>query len=180
MDSTLVYLSLGGNEGNVLPRLHKVLEFLEAEPGIANLQCSHFYQTAPCEMDSSHWFVNAVCSFQTTLTLKDLFIYTQFIEVKLGKVAKPKDADRPIDIDLLFYGDMTYQGANLEIPHPRWKERLFVLFPLADLTSEIIIQGSNGKKCYLIQQLIDLVLAQSAQCIYLLEKNPDLKYYRSP
>jgi 2-amino-4-hydroxy-6-hydroxymethyldihydropteridine diphosphokinase len=175
MKNTTIYLALGGNEGQVLTRLQLALKMLSAQKEIIHLRSSHFYRTAPHEVNSPLWFTNSVCSFQTALNLADLFTFTQSIETQLGKVAKPKDASRPIDIDLLFYGDQTYQCSELEIPHPRWKERLFVLAPLADLTQEIMIQGLKGIEHYFLQNLIDSLAAQSSQEIYLLEKNPDLQ-----
>lgn len=170
-----VYLALGGNEGQVLFRLQQALKMLAAQKEITHLRSSHFYRTAPHEVNSPLWFVNAVCSFQTTLNPIDLFNITQSIETQLGKVSKPKNAARPIDIDLLFYSDQVYQLNGLEIPHPRWRERLFVLTPLADLTQEIMIQGLKRTEHYLLKNLIDSLTAQSSQEIYLLEKNPDLQ-----
>jgi 2-amino-4-hydroxy-6-hydroxymethyldihydropteridine diphosphokinase len=175
MQKTNVYLALGGNEGQVLFRLKQALKILAVQKEVTHLRSSHFYRTAPHEVNSPLWFVNAVCSFQTDLHPADLFNITQLIESQLGKVAKPKNAPRPIDIDLLFYGDQTYQLDGLKIPHPRWKERLFVLAPLADLTEEIILQGLKGPEHYILQNLIDSLAVQSFQEIYLLEKNPDLQ-----
>lgn len=170
-----VYLALGGNEGHVLFTLHKALKMLVGQQGIHDLKSSHFYKSAPHKVNSSLWFVNAVCSFQTNLHPVDVFAVTQSIENQLGKIEKPKNASRPIDIDLLFYNHQIYQFGDLEIPHPRWKERLFVLKPLADLTKEIMIQGLKGVEYYILQNLIDSLVRQSSQKIYLLEKNPDFQ-----
>jgi 2-amino-4-hydroxy-6-hydroxymethyldihydropteridine diphosphokinase len=172
---TRVYLGLGGNEGQVLVRLQRALALLSAKPEISDLKISHFYQTAPIQVNSSSWFVNAVCSFQTTLAPKEVFEMTQAVENQLGKIKKPKHASRPIDIDLLFYGHQTQQDEELEIPHPRWKERLFVLIPLADLTQEIVLQREMGKERYLLQDLIQPLLIQTPQAVSLLEKNPGLQ-----
>jgi 2-amino-4-hydroxy-6-hydroxymethyldihydropteridine diphosphokinase len=175
MKNLNVYLSLGGNVGQVLPRLQQALALLSTQTGIINLKHSHFYYTAPLHMDSSVWFVNGVCSFQTFLTPKEVFKITQAIETQLGKVPKPKNAIRPIDIDFLFYDDQIYHDKELEIPHPSWKERLFVLIPLADLTKEIILRWQMGFERYVLQDLIQPLLAQSSQILYLLAKNPNLQ-----
>jgi 2-amino-4-hydroxy-6-hydroxymethyldihydropteridine diphosphokinase len=175
MANTTVYLSLGGNEGKVFQNLQKALSLLSAESAIGSLKVSRFYQTAPLNVKSPHWFINAVCSFQTALSLNALFKITQAIEIRLGKVPKPKDAPRPIDIDLLFYGDQYLREGGLEIPHPRWKERLFVLVPLVELTPEIILQSPLGIERYVLNDLIQPLLANPLQAISLLEKNPDLQ-----
>jgi 2-amino-4-hydroxy-6-hydroxymethyldihydropteridine diphosphokinase len=116
-----------------------------------------------------------VCSFQTFFSPDDIFAITQLVEIQLGKVPKPKNASRPIDIDFLFYGDCNCQGRELKIPHPCWKERLFVLVPLADLMQEVILQGTAGPEHYSLPALIQPLLAESPQAIYLLEKNLDLQ-----
>lgn len=168
------YLSLGGNEGNVLLRLQRAFSLLSDTQAISGLKVSHFYRTAPLQVNSANWFVNAACSFRTELQPRDLFLLTQSVETQLGKVIKPKNADRPIDIDLLFYGDQIYQDKDLEIPHPRWKERLFVLIPLRDLTKKIILNGNAGEERYFLPDLIRPLLLQPLQAVSLLEKNPNL------
>jgi 2-amino-4-hydroxy-6-hydroxymethyldihydropteridine diphosphokinase len=174
MKST-VYLSLGGNEGQVLSRLKHALTLLSCRQEIVDLKFSHFYQTSPFQVESSDWFINAVCSFQTFLPLEELFKITKSIESQLGKVGKPKSASRPIDIDLLFYGSQIYATDELVIPHPHWKERLFVLIPLMDLTKEVMIHGQEGEESYAMQDLIQLILIQSSQTVSLLEKNPGIQ-----
>lgn len=175
MERIKVYLSLGGNEGQVLLRLQRALQLLAGQPDIVSLENSHFYQTAPWQVNSLSWFINAVCTFQTSLSPREIFRITQTIEIQLGKVAKPKNADRPIDIDILFYGDQVYDDNELKIPHPCWKERLFVLVPLADLTQKIFLHQPTGSKYYALPALMEPLLSNSSQVIYLLEKNPHLQ-----
>ena len=180
-----IYLGLGGNEGPVVANLHEALRELSSYPHITDLKISHFYQTSPHEMNHPQWFVNVVCSFYTDLSPQDLFAFTQAIEGRLGKVNKKKNEGRLIDIDLLFYGEnlfkeqfyneRTLQNEILEIPHPRWKERLFVLVPLADLTPEITIKESGEIVTYLLQEMIHSLFITSSQEIYLLEKNSELR-----
>jgi 2-amino-4-hydroxy-6-hydroxymethyldihydropteridine diphosphokinase len=157
-----VYLSLGGNQGDVLSRLRHACQLLSSHAAINRFKVSHFYRTAPLEMQhSAQWFVNAACYFETMLSPKQLFQLTQEIEIQLGKIPKPKTADRPIDIDLLFYGTRLYRDDQLDIPHPRWKQRLFVLIPLLDLTSEIILDDSTGPVRYVLDQLIQPLLLEN-------------------
>jgi len=174
MNKTLVYLSLGGNIDNPAHNLHKALTALQRSSQIYDLKFSHFYLTAPVEVQASSDFVNVVCSLETTLSLNDLFKLTESIEIQLGKVPKPKIASRPIDIDLLFYGDQSYQTETLKIPHPRWKERLFVLYPLKDLISEISLREEEKIANYKIKDLIDKLTRETPQSVSLLEKNPFL------
>lgn len=149
-----VYLSLGGNTGVVIDRFQKAFERLSNHPGICHLTISPLYHTAPFEADTEDWFVNAVCSFETLLSPLEIFQFTQLIEKELGKTAKEKRASRPIDIDLLFYDSEVYEDHGLAIPHPRWKERLFVLIPLSDLIEKMTIDEPLGKQCYDLRDLI--------------------------
>ena len=148
-----VYLSLGGNEDHSLILLQKAFAFLSTQQTVSNLKISHYYLTEPLEVDSARWFVNAACAFSTHLSCDAVFDMTCAIEKQLGKVPKSKKGDRPIDIDLLFYGQHLYKDQELEIPHPRWKERLFVLMPLADLTKDIFLHNEEGLEHYCVQTL---------------------------
>jgi 2-amino-4-hydroxy-6-hydroxymethyldihydropteridine diphosphokinase len=176
MRESTVYLGLGGNEGDVLHCLKKALTALSHKAVLKNLRFSHFYKTSPVEVESQNWFINTVCAFETLLSLQEIFELTQAIEKELGKVPKPKNASRSIDIDLLFYNSKVYQNENLQIPHPKWKERLFVLKPLTDLTTTIEIQRENGMiERIELEPLLQNLLLHSMQIISLVEENPAIQ-----
>lgn len=139
----LVYLGLGGNSEHSILLLQEALNRIGALPRLQALECSRFYRTTPVSSISQNLFVNAVCCFRTLLTPKALLTELQRIETHLGKVPKPKDSPRPIDIDILFYGSQSVKESDLEIPHPRWQERLFVLAPLSDLAHEIELPNNQ-------------------------------------
>ncbi|MCE2982381.1 MAG: 2-amino-4-hydroxy-6-hydroxymethyldihydropteridine diphosphokinase [Parachlamydia sp.] len=147
----LVYLSLGGNFDETPSLMHEALEAFQ-EIG-SFVETSSLYETAPFEAESSRLFFNLVCRFDTPLDLLQLFDQIEMIEKKLGKKPKPKWESRPIDIDLLFYGQKTYVDERLQIPHPRWKERLFVLQPLLELTNYIEITEESNKMFYDISSM---------------------------
>lgn len=170
-----VYLSLGGNEGQALACLQKALHLLSTLPKVEAFKASHFYCTSPINVETPLWFVNAACSFQTTLTPNEIFHHIRTIEIQLGKIPKPKNVSRPIDIDFLFYGNQMHHEKDLEIPHPRWKERLFVLIPLSDLTQIIHLKEKDQLHTFILEDLIKPLVSQSSQTIYLLEKNPDIQ-----
>lgn len=171
----IVYLSLGGNQGEVLKTIKNATYLLKNHPKIFDLHHSHFYQSSPVAMLSQNFFVNAVCRFKTSLSLNELFNYIEKTEKKLGKVKKAKNACRPIDIDILFYNSLVYFDDELQIPHPEWKNRLFVLKPLSDLTKEIFLQDQNGIQIVKIEPLLEQFLNQSSQSISLLEENLDIQ-----
>jgi 2-amino-4-hydroxy-6-hydroxymethyldihydropteridine diphosphokinase len=89
-------------------------------------------------------FINAVCEIQSCLSPQELLYTLQNIEIFLGKTVKAKEASRLIDLDLLLFGNHFASTPTLELPHPRWKERLFVLIPLLDLTEQLEVATAMG------------------------------------
>lgn len=139
-----VFLSLGGNIGDVVQRLLEAKRLLSTTAFVYKVRFSGFYQTSPVSDIPQDDFVNVACALQTELPLRVLWREIEQIERVLGKTPKAKNAPRPIDIDILFYGDETVDDDELQVPHPQWKERLFVLMPLAEL-----------KNCNEIKELIE-------------------------
>lgn len=158
MSSTEVYLGLGGNIGDTCSVLQSALYHIALLKEVSNVASSSFYVTTPVGMHSQNDFVNAVCYLETNLGIKELFRNLREIEITLGKVPKPKDAPRIIDIDLLFYGAEYYFDEELEVPHPRWHERLFVIKPLADLTCQVCVPDPLTKGTRIIN-LIEKISA---------------------
>ena len=134
-----VFLGLGGNIGDTRMILESTLEEIAAIPGTIEVTSSSFYKTAPVSDIPQDDYINAVCRCKTTLSVREFSEQLRRIETQHGKMVKPKNYPRTIDIDILFFGNETYCKHDLEIPHPRWKERLFVLVPLKDLVDTIAI-----------------------------------------
>lgn len=102
---------------------------------------SPFVETEPWGFESPHPFVNAALSVETSLPAMDVLDRTQSIERQLGRRCKSiagRYEDRPIDIDLLLYGDLVLTSERLTLPHPLLPERLFVLEPLAEIAPQIL------------------------------------------
>jgi 2-amino-4-hydroxy-6-hydroxymethyldihydropteridine diphosphokinase len=130
---TDVFVALGSNLGDSRALLNLALKAIQSLPSTSDLKASSLYLSKALSSIPQPDFLNAVCSFKTTLEPLELLTALQEIELKLGKVAKPKEAPRLIDLDILFFGDLEMRTERLEIPHPRWMERLFVLCPLSEL-----------------------------------------------
>lgn len=95
------------------------------------------YRTSPVSLVPMRDFLNAVCGFECSLALEELWRELKGLERTLGKKPKPKNAPRLIDIDLLFYGETVYDARELKVPHPKWHERLFVLAPLSEIAQKV-------------------------------------------
>ena len=134
MPLTDVYLGLGSNLGDRHAQLLAAIELLAQRVGRL-VRCSSFIETAPWGFVSEHPFLNAVALFRTTLSPRELLTVTQDIERQLGRRQKSNGtyADRPIDIDILLYGDAVIDEPDLKIPHPLMHERDFVMRPLNEI-----------------------------------------------
>lgn len=133
------FIAFGGNKDETLQKIEQSIHTLADKNGIENLQLSRLYKTTAVSDIEQPFYLNAVCRFQCSLPLLKLWETIQIIEKEMGKVPKPKNAPRLIDLDLLFYGSELVYSSNLIVPHPRWHERLFVIAPLADLLDVVAL-----------------------------------------
>ncbi len=134
MASTTVYLGLGANVGDRSANIHAALERLERCPGIRVLRVSSLRETAPSGGPPQGPYLNGVAELSTTLPAPALLAVCKALETAAGRrLDAPRNAPRPLDLDVLLYGDEEIDTAALTVPHPRLWERQFVLDPLAEL-----------------------------------------------
>ena len=133
---SLVFLSLGSNLGDRLENLKSAVEKLRSK--LSFVACSSVWETVPVDCPAgSSAFLNAACSFECAMEPVELLNFTKEIEKALGRKEKlVLNEPRPIDVDILFFGDVEANSEELTIPHPRMKERLFVLAPLREIQKE--------------------------------------------
>ncbi len=130
-----LYLSLGSNIGDRQALLHHAISLLRERVGKVE-RVSSFIETEPWGFVSANKFINVCCLLLTTLTPKQCLKETQAIERMLGRKKKTHDvsySDRLIDIDLLLYDDLHINEPELVIPHPRMRDREFVMIPLNEI-----------------------------------------------
>ncbi|PUE43138.1 2-amino-4-hydroxy-6-hydroxymethyldihydropteridine diphosphokinase [Limnohabitans sp. Bal53] len=131
-DPVTAYVALGANLGDARSTVLQAFETLAREPGIDVTGRSALYRTAPHEAQGPD-FINAVARIDTRLSAPDVLDALQAIEHQTGRLRPYVNAPRTLDLDLLFYGDACMHSPRLTLPHPRWRERAFVLVPLADV-----------------------------------------------
>ena len=131
-----VYLGLGANVGNRLANLRLALARMRT---FARLEAvSRLYETAPVGLKEQPPFLNAACRVTTGLEPAALFRFLKNLEAEIGRrPGGPLWGPRPIDLDILLYGERVVETDGLRIPHPRLAERAFVLAPLCDLAPEL-------------------------------------------
>lgn len=131
------FIGLGSNLGDGQANLIEAWQRLGTVRGISLNRLSSPYRTKPVGMDTAHWFTNAVGEITTTLSPPELLTAMLAIESELGR-DRTLTQDRPVDLDLLYYGNMMIDSQTLTVPHPQIANRLFVLAPLAELAPEHI------------------------------------------
>lgn len=131
-DRVTAYVALGANLGDARAAVLQSFEALASWPGIEVTGRSAIYRTAPHEAQGPDFF-NAVARIDTCLTAPDVLDALQAIEHHAGRLRPYVNAPRSLDLDLLFYGDACMHSPRLTLPHPRWRDRAFVLYPLADV-----------------------------------------------
>ena len=132
----IVYLGLGSNVGDREGWLQSAVDLLHSRD-LRIRRISPAYETEPQGRRNQRWFLNAVAETETELFPLQLLRRIGKIEKELGRKRLAENAPRTIDIDILFYGSAVVSTATLEIPHPRLRERRFVLAPLADLAPDL-------------------------------------------
>ena len=131
-DPITAYVALGANLGDARSAVEQAFEALARLPETQVTGRSALYRTAPHEAQGPDFF-NAVARVETCLIAPDLLDALQAIEHQAGRLRPYVNAPRSLDLDLLFYGEGFMHSPRLTLPHPRWHERAFVLYPLADL-----------------------------------------------
>jgi 2-amino-4-hydroxy-6-hydroxymethyldihydropteridine diphosphokinase len=135
--AALVYLGIGSNLGQREENCLKAIELL-GKKGIIIIKRSSLYRTEPWGVREQPDFINMVVEAETELSPDDLLRVIKEIEREMGRVETFRWGPRIIDIDILLYNDMVYEGPELRIPHPLMHEREFVLIPLCEIAPEKI------------------------------------------
>jgi 2-amino-4-hydroxy-6-hydroxymethyldihydropteridine diphosphokinase len=132
----VVYLGLGSNIGDREALLQSALDALN-RPDLRLRRASSLYETEPIGLRDQRWFLNLAAEFETDLFPRQLLHRIQRIEKQLGRKRIVVNGPRTIDIDILLYGSFIVATDELEIPHPRYRERRFTLAPLAELQPDL-------------------------------------------
>jgi 2-amino-4-hydroxy-6-hydroxymethyldihydropteridine diphosphokinase len=133
--STRAYVALGSNLGDRGDWIARAVDAMGALSHTHIVACSSIVETAAWGDSAQGPYLNAVIALETTLSPERLLVALQTIEKALGRVRDPtrRFGPRTIDLDLLAYGEETRASEQLTLPHPRARERAFVLEPLREI-----------------------------------------------
>ena len=153
--SKIVYFSLGSNLGDRLSNLESALKEIKKRIGKIEA-CSSVYNTEAIGFETNNDFLNICITCNTKLQPFEVLKEIQGIENLLGRVRKKTErySSRTIDIDIIFYDNIVLESANLQIPHPEYHQRLFVLAPLVEIAPTMKDPRNN-------LNLTDILLSQN-------------------
>jgi 2-amino-4-hydroxy-6-hydroxymethyldihydropteridine diphosphokinase len=132
---TTVYLALGSNVGDSRLQIEEAVRLLGRS--VSDIVRASLYRSKAVGYTEQADFINTAVRGRTALKPRELLAFIKGIEGEIGRVQRFRFGPREIDIDLIFYGDLISTTDDLTIPHPAFRERDFVLQPLADLDPEL-------------------------------------------
>ncbi len=144
-----IYLALGTNTGDRLANLRAAIRSLP--PQVIVRAESSIYETEPWGYTAQPAFLNMALHAETDFSALELLTHLKRLEQTLGRVPSFQNGPRLIDMDILFYDDLTLETLTLVIPHPRLHERAFVLVPLMDIAPGLIHPGLGLSVAQLVE-----------------------------
>lgn len=135
----MILIGLGSNVGNRQENIIRAIAELSQHREITIDKVSSLYETKPVGLTDQPDFLNGAISIRTTLEPLRLLEVCLQVECKMGRVRKQRWGPRNIDIDILMYHNQSSCDEVLEIPHPRLQERAFVLIPVKEIASDIVV-----------------------------------------
>ena len=152
MTNSIAAIALGSNLGDSRTILEQALIQLNQASGITLTERSHWYQTAPIGPPQPD-YLNGCALLSVQLTPNALLETLLQIEQQFGRVRQERWGPRTLDLDLILFDDLVLKTPTLEIPHPRFRERAFVLEPLAEIAADWIDPISQDAIAALWQKL---------------------------
>lgn len=132
----LIAIALGSNLGDRHAHLDFAVERLRSH--LLDLRISPYIETAPVGVAPQPAFLNGALTGLANGTPRDLLQTLLAIESERGRVRPHPGAPRTLDLDLILFGDLVINEPGLAVPHPRFRDRRFVLEPLASIAPDLV------------------------------------------
>jgi 2-amino-4-hydroxy-6-hydroxymethyldihydropteridine diphosphokinase len=154
------FIAFGSNISEPIVQIHSAFSEVANLPETELLLSSNLYRNPPVGFLDQPNFINAVAKISTKLSANELLSNLLSIEDQHQRLRAEENGPRTLDLDLLLYDDLVLKSANLEIPHPRMKERGFVLLPLAEIEPTLVLPCGTD-----IQLLLKRCNLEGFECI---------------
>ena len=149
-----IYLGLGSNVGDREENLRQALNALNMNE-ISPCRAAALYSTEPRDFEDQPWFLNTVVEVNTSLEPERLLRSCLAIETSAGRIRTIPRGPRAIDIDVILYNEIILSTEGLKVPHPRFRERRFVLVPLVELAPDAVDPISGRTMRQLLDECSD-------------------------
>ena len=134
--ASLVAIALGSNLGDRAHTLDRAVAALRAELG--DVRVSRYRDTEPVDVpDAQPRYLNAALTGRSTQGPAALLARLHSLEVACGRSRPYPRSPRTLDLDLILYGSLVVDTPSLTLPHPRFRDRRFVLEPLAEIAPDL-------------------------------------------
>lgn len=161
-----VLLCLGSNLGDRLSMLKQAIQALDAHASIEVLRSSSVYESEPWGLTNQPKYLNIVVEIETALEPLELLKTVKEVEQCLGREPSEKWGARSIDIDLILWGDECMHTPELTLPHEYFRDRAFVLTPLAEIAPAAVDPESGMTVTALADRLDSRGLVQISGPLY--------------
>jgi 2-amino-4-hydroxy-6-hydroxymethyldihydropteridine diphosphokinase len=148
-----VFIGFGSNEGHRRRQIEQALALVAASPGIRLIRVSSLYQTEPVGGPNQRDHFNGVAELNVTLSPTELLKCLKRIERNLGRRSGKRWGPRPIDLDILTFGNLKLDRPHLHVPHPLYPVRRFVLVPFAEIAPTFVHPLKKKTNRLLLRQL---------------------------
>jgi 2-amino-4-hydroxy-6-hydroxymethyldihydropteridine diphosphokinase len=162
----IAYIALGANLGAAQQNLLRAIDALQALAA-GQLIKSGLWLSEPVDCpDGSEDFINAVVGLEPKPHSSPDVLLRQLkrLELDFGRRLELRgNSPRPLDLDIIAYGDLTVRSAHLVIPHPRFQQRLFVLKPLQEIAPHLVLPGFTRTVTELVETAAPMRIARLKQ-----------------
>lgn len=136
---TQAFIGLGSNVGDRVGTIAAALRELAATPGVHVLDVSGVVESEPWGVEDQPLFANAVARLDVRGQADTFLAILKDIEERLGRRSEERYGPRPIDVDILLFGDEEWDSPDLTLPHPRLLERDFAVTPLLRIAPGVVL-----------------------------------------
>jgi len=149
---TLAYIAIGSNLASPLEQVNAAVQALGDIPQTRVVALSSFYRTPPLGPQDQPDYLNAAIALDTALNAEALLDNTQRIELQQGRVRKEERwGPRTLDLDIMLFGDAVINTERLTVPHYDMKRRGFMLWPLFEISPDLIFPDGESLSALLAQ-----------------------------